>query len=147
MQLDRLDHLIKNDFSKLSDSIHTGDWFFHQILEEPNHEDWMYECLLGSASNPSEILQFMPHGGEPQVRYFKITNGDLEELDLTDDQWVEAQAFIDSADMGHPRLAKEEKSPKASLKNHKDGQSQGGCLSLLAIPLVLIASLLAGILS
>ena len=42
-------HLVKSDF-QLAKIIHDGDRYLHQIIEEPNHDDWCYECLLGPAT-------------------------------------------------------------------------------------------------
>ena len=61
--LSNLNHLVKSDFPKLANAIHEGDWYLHQILENPDREEWIYECLLGPATSPNAILQFMPQGG------------------------------------------------------------------------------------
>ena len=142
MAFSNLTHLVKSDFPKLAKVIHDGDWYLHQIIEEPNHDDWCYECLLGPATSPAAILQFLPHGGNPQVQYFITEGGTFDELELSDAQIKAGQAFIDSIDPGQPRLAEEEQA-NANAPKPAASESKGGCFPLLLLPLVVGSALLA----
>ena len=142
MILSNLDHLVKDDFPHLADAIHPGPWYVHQIIEEKSHEQWCYECLLGPATSPAAILQFMPHGGDPQVQYFLTEGGNFDQPELTEAQIKSAQAYIDSVDPGHPRLKEEEKRNAAQAPKPASGETKGGCMAVLILPLILGGTLL-----
>ena len=137
--LENLDHLDLPDLAVMASMVHSCDWTFHQMLEEPELKDWTYEFISGKTTAPDAIAQFRPHGGLPQVQVFIIQQGDLVEVDISANQIQHMRAYVASN-------ASDKQTLPPDLKKLDDVNpaktENGGCLSMILV-LVLVGSFLS----